>query len=270
MRITHSLALGAVLAIVPCATASALSWAPGALPNGNQNSCANCHTNPRGGGPRNEFGRFAASSGAMNLRARTIDWSLLFDTDSDGDGYTNGEEMGDPDGDGTTIDGWSASLPGSAGDTPCGSGTLEGREECDGAALADATCVSLGEEDGTLGCSSTCEYDVSGCGGGGEDAGTPDAGGEDAGTPDDAGVDAGAGDAEGGDTTGAPSDAGVTESDAGGGGDVSATPDTSVPTDDSTGGTDDGGCSAARGGSRWGMALAMLALAATLPSRRRM
>ena len=48
----------------------------------------------------------------------------------------------------------------------CGDGVVEGSEQCEaGVPLAD-TCVSLGFSGGTLACSS-CQYDTSGCSGGG-------------------------------------------------------------------------------------------------------
>ena len=45
----------------------------------------------------------------------------------------------------------------------CGNGNLEGSEECDGAASLGDTCISLGFDDGTLGCNDDCTYDTSGC-----------------------------------------------------------------------------------------------------------
>ena len=48
----------------------------------------------------------------------------------------------------------------------CGDGVASGGEMCDGDDMRDNTCVSLGYEDGTLGCSSLCWLDVSGCSGG--------------------------------------------------------------------------------------------------------
>ncbi len=45
----------------------------------------------------------------------------------------------------------------------CGNGVREGDEECDGPDLGGATCVTLGYERGTLGCTSDCSFNVSGC-----------------------------------------------------------------------------------------------------------
>lgn len=64
------------------------------IPNGNKNSCNNCH--PSGNyGQTNEFGKaagFYVSGGKVN-------WGeALALLDSDGDGFTNGAELQDPDG----------------------------------------------------------------------------------------------------------------------------------------------------------------------------
>jgi cysteine-rich repeat protein len=50
----------------------------------------------------------------------------------------------------------------------CGNDRLEGGEECDGSNLAGYSCENLGLVGGELACSSTCAFDVSGCGGGGD------------------------------------------------------------------------------------------------------
>lgn len=66
------------------------------LPNGSKFSCGNCHTSSFGGGPRNKFGqeveKLVGTSG-QSFWGQAI--ALL---DSDGDGKTNGEELGDPNG----------------------------------------------------------------------------------------------------------------------------------------------------------------------------
>jgi hypothetical protein len=45
----------------------------------------------------------------------------------------------------------------------CGNGTVEGEEECDGADLDGATCVSLGYSSGSLGCTTACAFNVNFC-----------------------------------------------------------------------------------------------------------
>lgn len=62
------------------------------IPNGANFRCLSCHGegNP---GPLNAFGRQAIA----HLDGRNLDWSALCDLDADGDGYSNGDELGDPD-----------------------------------------------------------------------------------------------------------------------------------------------------------------------------
>ncbi|MCP5516527.1 MAG: CHRD domain-containing protein [Verrucomicrobiales bacterium] len=87
------------------------------IPNGNTFRCANCHLSPGGGGPRTPFGQ------AVNARvtpggAQPFWDAVLAGMDSDGDGATNGEELGDPEGDGVATPGVQVFNPGSAASTP--------------------------------------------------------------------------------------------------------------------------------------------------------
>lgn len=88
----------------------------GLIPNGDQNRCANCHINPGGGGPRDPFGldvQPLVSGGQQDF------WDeVLAEEDSDDDGFTNGEELGDPDGDGVPNRTVNITLPGDANDAP--------------------------------------------------------------------------------------------------------------------------------------------------------
>ena len=74
------------------------------LPNGSALGCASCHVNPSGGGTLTAFGRdinnnYLTQSG----RTGNVQWNaMLAMLDSDGDGVSNGQELGDPDGDGVT------------------------------------------------------------------------------------------------------------------------------------------------------------------------
>jgi lysyl endopeptidase len=54
------------------------------------------------------------------------------------------------------------SCSGGGGGT-CGNGTIEAGEDCDGGDLGGQTCESLGYASGALACSSSCQFDTSGC-----------------------------------------------------------------------------------------------------------
>jgi hypothetical protein len=72
----------------------------GQVPNGTTLGCATCHVSAGGGGPRNSFGTqvegdFLSQAGFAGV----VQWGPeLAALDADGDGATNGEELGDPDG----------------------------------------------------------------------------------------------------------------------------------------------------------------------------
>lgn len=73
------------------------------LPNGRALGCAACHVNPSGGGTLTSFGSAINSNYLVpSGRAGVVQWNaMLAMLDSDGDGVSNGQELGDPDGDGT-------------------------------------------------------------------------------------------------------------------------------------------------------------------------
>ena len=77
--------------------AEARFFRPGQIPNGPVNSCSNCHMSPRGGDARNAFGR-AVEAEFLNEDGNVLWGPELAAIDSDGDGFTNGEELGDPEG----------------------------------------------------------------------------------------------------------------------------------------------------------------------------
>lgn len=73
------------------------------LPNGSALGCASCHVNPSGGGTLTSFGRDINNNYLTQPgRSGQVVWNaMLAMLDSDGDGVSNGQELGDPDGDGT-------------------------------------------------------------------------------------------------------------------------------------------------------------------------
>jgi len=89
--------------------ANARSWRVEQIPNGNKFNCLNCHYAPYGG-PRNSFGVEVESVVARG--SNDSFWnSVLAAKDSDGDGSSNGEELGDHDGDGKPTDGANITNP---------------------------------------------------------------------------------------------------------------------------------------------------------------
>lgn len=71
-------------------------WRVAQIPNGSKNACANCHVSPAGGGDRNNFGQTIENAFLVN---GNVMWdAALAQLDSDGDGFTNGTELQDPNG----------------------------------------------------------------------------------------------------------------------------------------------------------------------------
>jgi hypothetical protein len=64
------------------------------VPNGSAFACSLCHISPGGAGPRTAFGEQVKET-AVGPNA---DWGAIFNLDADEDGFTNGEELGDPTG----------------------------------------------------------------------------------------------------------------------------------------------------------------------------
>ena len=76
------------------------------IPNGGENRCANCHVNPAGGGTLSSFGQMVEESFLTEPGSRgSVTWGPeLAGLDADEDGFTNGEELGDPEGTWTSGD----------------------------------------------------------------------------------------------------------------------------------------------------------------------
>lgn len=138
------------------------------LPNGERFDCATCHVNNTGGA-RNAFGQDVEEMGLSGVGGENTQdtvWAAVCNIDSDGDGYTNGVELGDPACTWEIDDpnpNFNPSRPGDSNSTPCGNGTIEGEEMCDGSNLNDTTCVDLGLPDGGLGCNVDCTFNTVNC-----------------------------------------------------------------------------------------------------------
>ena len=150
------------------------------LPNFRDYWCAGCH----GGYPprSNQFGvdvwdsLDGAMDGVNGARFGAPNWDLLYLLDSDGDGYSNGQELGDPHGRwsvNSPVVQWDISSdPSDPDDNPstnlnyfdvCGDGAIGTTEECEGTNLNGESCVSQGYLEGTLSCTNTCIFDLSDC-----------------------------------------------------------------------------------------------------------
>ena len=134
------------------------------VPSTTATVCSTCHIDGQPKQMRNAFGA------DLQTTLNGGSWADIYDKDSDGDGYTNGQELGDPDGmwkmgDANTT---FVSEPGQASSSPCGNGvidnTKDGEEECDGAELGGKTCADFGGDAAKAPtCSSTCTIDSSSC-----------------------------------------------------------------------------------------------------------
>ena len=119
-KFTRRVILAAIFILAVAETVQGRSFRVNQIPNGSVNSCSNCHINPGGGGTRNSFGQ-AVEAG---LIGSNVDWgSALASLDSDGDGFTNGQELQDPNGTWTTMlpapgNPSLVSKPGNAGSIP--------------------------------------------------------------------------------------------------------------------------------------------------------
>lgn len=144
------------------------------VPNGRARSCQTCHE-VGGGVIFNPFGSDVrsylvdgASAGEMH-----VNWGPeLAARDSDGDGVSNGEELGDPDGTwrtGNPDPGGISSAPGdpdnASSSGSCGDGILGAAETCDSDELRGATCESQNLGKGEMLCGLDCRLDSTNCDG---------------------------------------------------------------------------------------------------------
>ena len=167
MKFTLSLA-SALLALSFAGTAEARSFRVKDIPNGNKYGCVSCHTS-NSGKTNTAFGNDSEKYlvGGGSKSQRHTDWASLCPLDSDGDGYTNGQELGDPDctwAEGDPNPAGMITNPGAAGDgMGCGNGAVDAGESCDGTKTHAFSCAELTLGKGLLGCTPDCAYDTSKC-----------------------------------------------------------------------------------------------------------
>jgi hypothetical protein len=110
MKLNNMKVICCLAVLLAVRIASAVPGYVSAVPNGSVNSCCTCHQacSPPA---LNKFGSdFAANNHLWNAALAALD--------SDGDGFSNGQELGDPTGSGTPITGASVSVPGDATSKP--------------------------------------------------------------------------------------------------------------------------------------------------------
>lgn len=169
MRAVSLLAAFAVISVWSAA-AEARNFRVNDIPNGSKFTCLNCH----GELEAKTFTKFGTNA-RQNLedtgpiQEAHVEWAGLCPLDSDGDGSTNGQELGDPNctwvkGQGNP--GGSITNPGqpdSSSSGECGNGHLNASEECDGAELSASNCLAIDAGVGELGCNADCTFDYSDC-----------------------------------------------------------------------------------------------------------
>lgn len=161
------------------AEASARDFRVNDIPNGAAFQCMNCHQTNDGKTFTN-FGTDARCHlfGSTDTSMEHVDWTdpssgglcgPLYLRDSDGDGFTNGEELGDPMGlwkPGMPNPPGAHSNPGDKNSTPppvCGDGKLSAHEDCEGSMMSHTDCADLALGTGTLTCTPQCHFDTTAC-----------------------------------------------------------------------------------------------------------
>jgi len=163
-----------LLGLAPALLASSADARPfrvSDIPNGGKYTCLNCHGDLKAT-YNTDFGSDARNYliGTGTISSLHVDWTPLCPLDSDRDGWTNGEELGDPDCTWKSGDPdpkvmllYNPGNPESAPPPVCGSGVLEAFEECEGTLLAYKNCFEVGAGEGLLGCTADCKFDYSNC-----------------------------------------------------------------------------------------------------------
>lgn len=158
------------LILSPAAVAEARPFRVGDIPNGDKNGCLNCHGDTKGS-TRTDFGSDAQNflEGPGGVQLQHVNWTPLCPLDSDGDGWTNGKELGDPDCTWQSGDPnpnafvWNPGNPNSHPLPVCDNGKLDADEPCEGSMMSATDCASEGAGEGMLGCTADCKFDYSAC-----------------------------------------------------------------------------------------------------------
>lgn len=191
MRSPVGFLLSIVVVMLAVPAAEARSFRVAEIPNGSKRSCQTCHETSQGV-IFNPFGSDVRAHlvGDGAISERHVDWAAVAALDSDGDGASNGTELGDPAGT------WRVGDPNPQGDVSapgdptnsagggCGDGQLSASETCDSDQLRGATCENQNLGQGEMMCGLDCRLDPSNCDGstateddGGEDTSADDGGG---------------------------------------------------------------------------------------------
>ena len=169
VRLAASSCVAMAATLAPAAPVEAREARSEQVPNAQKLDCGLCHVDSAGGGVRNSFGMQIEAMGLDGegpIETQEVVWANIYALDADGDGFTNGYELGDPDGAWVPTDGDPAvfpSRPGDPGDVPCPNNSVHPDEECDGDDLADQSCLGLGFTGGVLACNQDCTFDTSQC-----------------------------------------------------------------------------------------------------------
>ncbi len=152
-----------LILLLVAGAAEARPWRVEQVPFGGEFWCTLCHRD-FGGDERNDFG---SQVEATLLIGGNVNWPAIFADDADGDGYTNGEELGDPHGLWRPGDPDpavpKASHPAHPEDVPCGNGRVEAAEVCDLEPPPGESCEARGFLGGEIRCGEGCELDLGEC-----------------------------------------------------------------------------------------------------------
>lgn len=164
VRATIAIFAGCFLLLTAASPALARSNRVRQIPNGVDFTCDSCH------GILSLSEQHLTPFGVdvnESLVVGNVNWSALWNLDSDGDGLSNGLELGDPSGTWRTGDvdpDAPTANPGVPNQGICGNGAAEPDEACDLDDLQGESCLSLQFGEGTLMCHRLCRWDTSACG----------------------------------------------------------------------------------------------------------